>query len=980
MKRKKRVICILLMFVLIFSSIPSNSLVPQIAVKAAPSYNAIAAINYAMTWGGSKRNPSYKQYDGDCANFVSQCLKAGGLDVFTTWAPTLKENLEKLGFTIIRNPSADQVEPGDIMFYDSTYTGEINHTTIITSKVNGVPRITGHTSDVLDGYYSSGAACSWKYGNITWAAILHNSSAAQGEMTTPSITTNRECYIVGDKINITWNKTSSQSDFLHYWLIITNTDTGEECFGGATGSNGDVNANSYQFTIPKEGHYRITIYAVPGNDKEHRQKKAEKTVSTYGYDSEIIDFGDDFYANIINTGNGKYLTADSDDNVTIRTATGQQNQLWHFLKRESGSYEIVNNESGKALDDSNWGQENGTNVGVYTRNNTTAQKWFVRGSVNEYFINASCGDAVLDIESNGSADGTNVWMHQKNESDAQKFAIKRQEIGLGATEKVFLLPMQGGLWVNWMEVPGAEKYEIYRCSQWETEYTKIGTVVGKYSYDGGYKDTSCVPGVMYMYKIRAINDYESGPYGPLAHGAYLDSTSVSLVSRTTDSIKISWNAVDGAMGYIVKIYNAFEEPLQEIELPGGEVTSYTMSDLKPKTGYRYAVEPYTIYRYGGENVYSFGETSNTLPVWTKDALNDLSVSISDWDVSETPVQPIVNGNKGYAPITISYAKEGDSVFSSRIPTEPGSYIVKVEVAESKNFGAGVATAYFKITDKYSNPSPVVKKQLDDLVLTIQDWNEGEKAASPALTGNYGNGKVTYTYAALGTGKYSENIPSAAGRYVIKAVVGETDNYYAGTATCVFKILERKPSAQTKPAVKKKQVIKTSATSYTVSYGRKDAVIKATTNGNGKFTYKTSNPKVVVVDKFGKLVIKNVGKAIVTITASETNTYESAVKKIAIIIKPRKQSIKYVVSPKKSQIKVLLTKDVTASGYEVQIATDKKFVKGRKNYIITSYKLYGKTLTKFVPGKIYYVRVRSYKIISGKKVYGDFSTVKKVKVK
>ena len=51
-----------------------------------------------------------------------------------------------MGYTVIMNPTADQVDVGDVMFYDSTYTGEINHTTIITSKVDGVPRITGHTS------------------------------------------------------------------------------------------------------------------------------------------------------------------------------------------------------------------------------------------------------------------------------------------------------------------------------------------------------------------------------------------------------------------------------------------------------------------------------------------------------------------------------------------------------------------------------------------------------------------------------------------------------------------------------------------------------------------------------------------------------------------------------------------------------------------------------------------------------------------
>ncbi len=45
------------------------------------SYNPDAAAQYAETWWNS-RNPSYHDYgDYDCANFVSQCLIAGGLDL-----------------------------------------------------------------------------------------------------------------------------------------------------------------------------------------------------------------------------------------------------------------------------------------------------------------------------------------------------------------------------------------------------------------------------------------------------------------------------------------------------------------------------------------------------------------------------------------------------------------------------------------------------------------------------------------------------------------------------------------------------------------------------------------------------------------------------------------------------------------------------------------------------------------------------------
>ena len=44
------------------------------------TYNAEAAADYAREWC-NKRNPRYETYSKDCANFVSQCLIAGGLDL-----------------------------------------------------------------------------------------------------------------------------------------------------------------------------------------------------------------------------------------------------------------------------------------------------------------------------------------------------------------------------------------------------------------------------------------------------------------------------------------------------------------------------------------------------------------------------------------------------------------------------------------------------------------------------------------------------------------------------------------------------------------------------------------------------------------------------------------------------------------------------------------------------------------------------------
>ncbi|MDY4698767.1 fibronectin type III domain-containing protein [Eubacterium coprostanoligenes] len=72
------------------------------------------------------------------------------------------------------------------------------------------------------------------------------------------------------------------------------------------------------------------------------------------------------------------------------------------------------------------------------------------------------------------------------------------------------------------------------------------------------------------------------------------------------------------------------------------------------------------------------------------------------------------------------------------------------------------------------------------------------------------------------------------------------------------------------------------------------------------------------------------------------------------------------------------KNVT--GYEIQVATDKKFKKNKKSVKVNKKKAKKKTVKNLKKNKKYYVRVRSYKIVNGKKVYGKWSKVKAVKTK
>ena len=69
-----------------------------------------------------------------------------------------------------------------------------------------------------------------------------------------------------------------------------------------------------------------------------------------------------------------------------------------------------------------------------------------------------------------------------------------------------------------------------------------------------------------------------------------------------------------------------------------------------------------------------------------------------------------------------------------------------------------------------------------------------------------------------------------------------------------------------------------------------------------------------------------------------------------------------------------------SGYEVQYSTSKKFTKKTTKTVKVKKSSKKTTIKKLKKGKKYYVRVRTYKTVNGKKIYSGWSTVKNVKVK
>lgn len=151
--------------------------------------------------------------------------------------------------------------------------------------------------------------------------------------------------------------------------------------------------------------------------------------------------------------------------------------------------------------------------------------------------------------------------------------------------------------------------------------------------------------------------------------------------------------------------------------------------------------------------------------------------------------------------------------------------------------------------------------------------------------------------------------------------------------------------------------------------------------NAPLTYK-SNHKSVTVSKTGKVTIKKkfIGQATITITAGEVTNYKKATKKITIKVNPLKTTLSSVKNSAKKTITVKWKKNTTATGYQIQYATDRTMKKNRKTVTIKKKEKVSKKLYSLKRKKNYYVRIRTYKTVSGKNYYSSWSGVKSVKIK
>ena len=199
--------------------------------------------------------------------------------------------------------------------------------------------------------------------------------------------------------------------------------------------------------------------------------------------------------------------------------------------------------------------------------------------------------------------------------------------------------------------------------------------------------------------------------------------------------------------------------------------------------------------------------------------------------------------------------------------------------------------------------------------------------------------------------------------------------------CSVQVLEvikpTEPDKTVEPAPTMRQTI-SGPSSFKKVVNAKRFSLKA--KAKGRLSFRSSNPRVASVSGNGMVTVRKVGKTTITITAAATGSHRTALKKVAVTVIPEGTKIKSAKALKgKKKVRLTWKRNRAATGYQIQYSRYHSMKKAKQQRIRKN-RIIKKTISRLKKGKRYYVRIRTYKTVGGKKYYSNWSGKKRVKVR
>ena len=169
------------------------------------------------------------------------------------------------------------------------------------------------------------------------------------------------------------------------------------------------------------------------------------------------------------------------DSTAIQLYSGNSSkaQQFTFTRQSDGSYEIVNVNSGKALDVRNGVAENNAVVQQYSRNNSQAQRWFIRDSGAGYYLQSALGNWVLDLSGGNTANGAAIRLYAPNGTAPQLFVVSSSAASIATGVSMIITSVANKKLVT--DVTGAStangaRVQLYSSNNTNAQKYRFGSI------------------------------------------------------------------------------------------------------------------------------------------------------------------------------------------------------------------------------------------------------------------------------------------------------------------------------------------------------------------------------------------------------------------------------------------------------------------------------------------------------------------------
>ena len=252
------------------------------------------------------------------------------------------------------------------------------------------------------------------------------------------------------------------------------------------------------------------------------------------------------------------------DSTAIQLYSGNSSkaQQFTFTRQSDGSYEIVNVNSGKALDVRNGVAENNAIVQQYSRNNSQAQRWFIRDSGAGYYLQSVLGNWVLDLSGGNTANGAAIRLYAPNGTASQLFVVSSSDVNIATGVSMIITSVANKKLVT--DVTGASTANGARVQL----YSSNNTNAQKYRFESIGNGT---------YKIVNVN---SGKVLDVSSGSTANGAALQQYT-SNNTVAQQWTVRNYGSGKIVLVsVNANKA----VDIPGGNAVQQAQLQLYSPNG------------------------------------------------------------------------------------------------------------------------------------------------------------------------------------------------------------------------------------------------------------------------------------------------------------------------------------------------------------------------------------------------------------